>query len=139
MIIFWGFQDFLIYLAKYFWSTWNSPNVVLNLFQLICRGNINTTFLILCLKIFRILNTIAAPFLFSLRFTLTGILNPENQFFMQNTNSMSFWSTQTFLDLLLKGRNRLSVENRKNWAHWHFLLFLQTIQLSENIRAHATS
>ena len=26
MVIFVGFQDFLIYLAKYFWSLLNSPN-----------------------------------------------------------------------------------------------------------------
>ena len=25
---FWGFQDFLIYLAKYFWSPLNSPNLI---------------------------------------------------------------------------------------------------------------
>ena len=27
-ISFWGFQDFLIYLAKYFWSLLNSPNLI---------------------------------------------------------------------------------------------------------------
>ena len=31
-IIFWGFQDFLIYLAKYFWSYLNSPNLITQLY-----------------------------------------------------------------------------------------------------------
>ena len=32
MIIFWDFQDFLIYLEKYFWSLLNSPNLTFNYF-----------------------------------------------------------------------------------------------------------
>ena len=49
------------------------------------------------------------------------IINLKNQFFMQNTNFISFWSTRGLLDLSL------------------ILLFLQTIQLSENIRSHTYS
>ena len=33
MIIFWEFQDFLVYLAKYFWSIWNSPDFIFEPFR----------------------------------------------------------------------------------------------------------
>ena len=33
MIIFLDFQDFMIYLENYFWSMWNSPNLIFQLFE----------------------------------------------------------------------------------------------------------
>ena len=42
MIIFWGFYDFLIYLAKYFWSLLDSPYLDLQLF--FSKNNVNKTF-----------------------------------------------------------------------------------------------
>ena len=61
---------------------------------------------------------------------IKGILNLKNQFFMQNTNLISFWSTQVLLDLLLKSCNIFSAENRKNWIQqksnlfqWNFSCF----------------
>ena len=39
MIIFCGFQYFLIYLAKYFWSLLNSPNLIFQL--LLCKSNVS--------------------------------------------------------------------------------------------------
>ena len=41
---------------------------------------------------------------------LKGIINPKNQFFMQNTNFVSLWSTRTLLDLFLKSYNKFSEE-----------------------------
>ena len=64
--------------------------------------------------------------------TLKGIINPKNQFFMQNTNFIPFGSTRAFLDLFF--RNIFSAENRKSQTQLKthiflltFLLFLQTI------------
>ena len=40
MIIFWDYQNFLIYLAKYFWSIWNSPNLIFQAFrEMKCKQN----------------------------------------------------------------------------------------------------
>ena len=39
MIIFWGFQDLLIYLGKYFWSLLTSPNLIFQL--LFYKSNVN--------------------------------------------------------------------------------------------------
>ena len=41
MIIFWGFQDFLIYLTKYFWSLLNSPDLIFQV--LFCNSKVNET------------------------------------------------------------------------------------------------
>ena len=44
---------------------------------------------------------------------LKGVINPKKQFLMQNTHFISLRSTQALLDLVLKSRNRVSVENCK--------------------------
>ena len=65
---------------------------------------------------------------------------------MRNTNFILFWSTLALLDLFLKSRNKFSTENCKKLdpikaqiVSLAFLLFLQTIQLSENICSYAAS
>ena len=62
--------------------------------------------------------------------TVKGIISPKKQFFMQNTNFASFWSTRARLDLFFKSRNRFSAENCKkfdaiktHFFHWHFFCF----------------
>ena len=49
------------------------------------------------------------------KWDIKGIINSKKQFFMQNENLTSFWSTQTLLDLFLKSHNLFSGENCKNW------------------------
>ena len=44
MIIFWGFQDFLIYLVKYFWSLLNCPNLIFQQFFVRAMYQVLTSF-----------------------------------------------------------------------------------------------
>ena len=48
MVIFWGFQDFMIYLKKYFWSLLNYPNLTFQ--QHFCKSKVNKTVWLVSLK-----------------------------------------------------------------------------------------
>ena len=77
---------------------------------------------------------------FYLVFLLKGIINPKNQFIMQN----KFLSSRTLLDLFLKSRSVFSKEiakigsNKNAKFFTDIFLFLQTIKLSAKIRSSAT-
>ena len=74
-----------------------------------------------------------------------GVINPKNEFFTPDTNFISFWSTRALLDLFLKSHKYFLQKSQKLDAikarifSLTFLLFLQTMQLPENIRSHTTS
>ena len=40
----------------------------------------------------------------------------KDQYFIQNTHFISFWSTRAQLDLFLQSRNIFSAEKVKNWT-----------------------
>ena len=77
---------------------------------------------------------------------LKGIINPKNQFSMHNTNFILFWFNQALLDGFFKKSQYISYRNLQKLGAIKtrsflltFPLFLQTIQLSENIDSHTTS
>ena len=71
MIIFWGFQDFLIYMAKSFWWLLNSPNLIFQLF--FCKINVNKVLKYSCFIMQKIITAIATTH-FKLKFIWLYVL-----------------------------------------------------------------